>query len=112
MVVSVKFSEDGKAYNFLSDIELQEGDKVIVETERGIQLAVVSEINKKSTKKDIKNVIKKATKKDYDTYLSNQKKAKEALLEAKKIVENNNLDMTLIDASYSLDRNQLVFRFF
>ena len=112
MVVAVKFSEDGKAYNFLSDIELQEGDKVIVETERGVQLAVVSEINKKSTKKDIKNVIKKATKKDYDTYLSNQKKAKEALLEAKKIVENNNLDMTLIDASYSLDRKKLLFNFF
>ena len=112
MVVGVKFSEDGKAYNFNSDKDLEIGDKVIVETERGIQLAVVSDVDIKTTKKDIKNVIKKATKKDYDTYLSNQKAAKEALLEAKKIVENNNLDMTLIDASYSLDKKKLLFNFF
>ena len=43
---------------------------VLVETEKGIQLGVVSEINIDSDKlklnKELKKVLKKATKKDYD----------------------------------------------
>ena len=45
MIVGVKFSEDGKTYNFKSDIELEIDDKVVVETERGVQLAVVAAID-------------------------------------------------------------------
>ena len=112
MIVGVKFSEDGKVYNFKSDFELNVGDKVIVETERGIQLAIVSKINVQQPKIDTKDVIRLATDKDYDTYLKNLTLAKKTLNEARKLIEKNNLDMNLIDATYSLDKKKLLFNFF
>lgn len=112
MIVGVKFSEEGKSYNFNSEFDLNIDDKVIVETERGLQLGIVSDINVKKTNMDTKDVIRVATDKDYDTYLKNQSLAKKTLNEARKLIEKNNLDMSLIDATYSLDKKKLLFNFF
>ena len=59
----------------------------------------------------MKKVIKIASKKDFNKHLENIKDAKKALKECKKIVEKLNLDMQIIDANYTFNRDQLVFRF-
>ena len=113
MVIGVKFSDRGKIYNFNSEIDLIENQKVIVETEKGQQLGIVSKVdinNVKST--DLKNIIRVADDSDYNKYLNNLSEASETLSRARKIVEDLGLDMRIIDCTYSLDKKLLLLNFF
>lgn len=111
-VVGVKFKNDGIIYNFSSDISIKNGDKVIVETERGYQLGIVENENAKNAKlTKLKAVEALATESDYEKYLKNLADAQKALTETKKIIKNMNLNMNLIDASFSLDKKMLLFNF-
>ena len=115
-VVSIKFKKDGKGYYFDSkDFELKIDDYVLVETEKGIQFGTVSEINidfdSLKLKTGLKEVIKKATKKDYDIYLKNLKEANDVVLYTKKLVEDEDMQMRIVDASYTFDKKHLIINF-
>jgi len=115
-IVSVKFKEDGKPYYFDSnEIVVENGDYVLVETEKGIQLGIIFDVDIKldcfNGDKEFKPVVKKATKKDYNIYLSNLKAAKEVLDEVRLKVEEDGIPMRIIDASYTFDRKQLIVNF-
>ena len=63
--VNVEFKKGGKQYIFFdNDLELAEGDNVIVETERGQQFGSIASINTKSDNKDHSLVLKVATRQD------------------------------------------------
>ena len=114
-IVGISFNKKGRVYNFNADgFELKKDDKVIVETEKGLQYGiVVSEV--KEINDDfslpLKNVLRFATKKDTIEYEHNLKDAEAALNRAKGVVEELGLDMRLLDASYTFDRKQLLFNF-
>lgn len=114
-VVGIKFKQDGMVYNFSSELDLKPGDKVIVETERGSQLGFVENEDVKENKVNksikLKSVDSLASESDYDKYLKNIKDAKKALIDTRDEIQNLNLNMNLIDASYSLDRKVLLFNF-
>lgn len=115
-LIAVKFKTDGKSYYFDSnELELAKDEYVLVETEKGVQLGKVSEINidndRLKLNKELKKVIKKANKKDYDTYLKNLKDAEIVLLETRKKIEQKQIPMRLIDAMYTFDKKQLIFNF-
>lgn len=114
MLVGVKLSENGKTYYFdANDFLLKVGDKVIVETEKGLQLGEVSliidEIN--NTSLEYKKVIKIADKNDLKKHNNNLKDAKKAIVKCNSLIEQYGLDMKILDASYTFDREQLIFRF-
>lgn len=116
MIISVKFKIDGKAYYFQNEFEdIVKDDYVLVETEKGIQLGKVYEINidKDNIKinNELKKVVKKATKKDYDLYLKNLSEAATILVETRKKIEKDEIPMRLIDAMYTFDKKQLIFNF-
>lgn len=113
IIVGVKFKQGGKIYNFTSEQEYKIGDRVIVETERGTQLGQIETITKDNTKsnKNLKEIKSIATEEDYSKYLKNVKDAKKALLETKTLIKKMNLNMNLIDASYTFDRKILLFNF-
>ncbi len=113
-IISVKFKTDGKAYYFYSNnIDLKVGDYVLVETEKGIQFAIVNEIDivKQNLKMELKDVLRKSTKKDYDIYLKNLKDASIILEETKNKIIEDEIPMRLLDATYTFDRKQLIFNF-
>lgn len=115
-IVSVKLKKDGRAYYFYdNDILLNRDDYVIVNTEKGLQLGIVSdtnvEVDKDKIKIEIKKIEKKATKKDYDNYLKNLKDATIIFKETKKKIEEDNIPMKLLDAMYTFDKKQLIFNF-
>ena len=111
-VVGIKFKEDGTVYNFVSEIKLKVGDKVIVETERGIQLGQVATTNaEKANNKHLKSVERLATEDDYEAYLKNLKASDRALKETKEEINKMGINMNLIDATFSLDKKQLLFNF-
>ena len=111
-VVGVKFNDKGKKYYFESgDIELKENITVIVETEKGLQFGKVVSLDEDYNDENIKKVIRKSSKRDYLQHLNNLKDAKTALEKCREMVEKNGLNMIIIDANYTFDRNQLIFRF-
>lgn len=115
-IVGIAFNKKGKVYNFDAiDFDIHINDNVIVETEKGLQYGyVMSEIKElESTEFDmpLKPVIRIATKKDDTNYSKNIKDAENALIKAREIVEELDLDMRLLDASYTFDRKQLLFNF-
>ena len=115
-VVKISFNEGGKNYYFSPNgYKLRKNINVIVETDHGLQFGKVKEsnieINEEKLKSPLKKVIRIATKNDYKQHQKNIKDAKYALEKSKKIVENQNLSMNLIDATYTFDREKLIIRF-
>ena len=115
-VCGVKFNKKGRLYYFdKNGIDVLEEENVVVETERGLQLGIVAipskEIDEKNLVSPLKNVIRLATKHDLKQNSKNEKDSRSALERASYIVNELNLNMKLLDASYTLDRNQLLFNF-
>ena len=98
----------------LRAINVQKKSTVIVETEKGLQFGTVvkfisdSDINPNI---EYKKVIRLTTKNDYKRYLNNLKDADKAIIKCNELIEKYELDMRIIDACYTFDREQLIFRF-
>ena len=113
-IYGVSFKDNGKIYNFKSeDQTIPKDTTVIVETEKGEQFGKVVLITEKegSDCNNFKDILRISTKEDYDRHLKNLKDAKKALENAREFVSELNLVMTLIDASFTFDRKQLLFNF-
>lgn len=113
MVVGVKLNGKGKIYHFDSnDFRLNMGDKVIVETENGLQYGIVSTTLLDNKSNFVyKKVIRIATKNDLKKYESNLRDADKAIIKCNDLISKYGLEMKIIDANYTFDREQLIFRF-
>lgn len=115
-VISISFKENGRVYYFSpQDLELKKNIKVIVETERGIQYGTTTtniiKVKKENLNLPLKNVIRVATGEDEKINQKNIEDAKRAFDECKGLIEKHQLEMNLIDSSFTFDRNQLIFHF-
>lgn len=116
LVVGVRFKPAGKMYYFdNSNLDLQIGDAVIVETARGIERGVVA-INKRDVSEDqlvlpLKKVIRKATEEDEAAFQQNKAKEAEALEICREKVKAHALPMRLIDVEYTFDMGKIIFYF-
>lgn len=113
-VVGVFFKPNSKVYFFNSnDLEIRDGVSVVVQTIRGIQLGTVlsSNIKNKEVDDNLSNVIRMATSQDIKNFERNCRDADSALNKARKIAKKLNLNMSILDASFTLDRKQLLFNF-
>lgn len=115
-VIGISFKERGRIYYFLpKNLKLKKNITVVVETERGLQFGKVVtdiiQIDEKKFKAPLKPIVRIASKKDYENHRKNIKDANIALKKCKSLVNKYNLDMQIIDAEYTLDRDQLVFHF-
>ena len=115
MIVGIKLGDNGKTYFFNSNgFNLNVSDNVIVETEKGLQFGIVTELSiDESQNKNLeyKNVIRIANKNDIKKHNSNLKDAEKAIIKCSELIDKYELDMRIIDASYTFDREQLIFRF-
>ena len=115
-VVGISFKENGHVYYFSpNNLVLSENTHVIVKTEHGIQYAYVKKSNFKLNDNQLatplKSIMRIADREDLKKHTKNIKDAKLALNEARKISENLNMKIYLIDSMYTLDRDKLLFRF-
>lgn len=115
-VVGVVFKKYGKKYYFdCHNLKLKKNITVIVETERGLQFGtVVTDIIKMEKNKihfPLKKVIRISTKKDYTDHLNNIKDEKKAFEKCNELIKKYNLDMKLVEVSYTFERTQLFFTF-
>ena len=116
-IASVFLGNKNKKYDFLldDDLEVSEDDYVIVETEKGKECGRLSgnfrEIDENKIPSDICHIISVATSSEIRKNEKNIADAKRALQKCRELVEKYDLNMYIIDATYTLDRNQLFFRF-
>lgn len=115
-ICGIKFKDTGKTYYFkYEDLKLSKNLTVVVDTEKGEQFAKVVDPDINEIKNididNMKSVLRVSSKNDYNTYMKNLKDAKEALEFAKKLIIEQNIDMRILDASFTLDRKQLTFNF-
>lgn len=115
-VTGVRFKKSGKIYFFdPSNIELENGMNVIVDTAMGEEYGEVAinykEINDDEVTEPLKKIIRVVT--DKDKKMLSENKAKEP--EARKIfeekVQKHNLKMKLVDVEYKFDGSKVIFYF-
>lgn len=116
-VVGVNFKKNEKLYYFSCDEikNITVNVEVIVDTERGEQFGIVSTsprlIDESDLGMPLKKIIRISTDADKRRNQKNIKDANNALLEARKLAVQLKLPMRIIDASFTFDRNQLLFQF-
>ncbi|MBQ3755010.1 MAG: stage 0 sporulation family protein [Clostridia bacterium] len=116
IIVGIKFRSTNKIYYFdPKNIEFAEGDGVIVETARGLEYATVSIANKDVDESEIvqplKPVVRKATDDDLKKVKRNLEDKEHALVVTREKVAEAGLNMKLVDAEYTFDRQKLIFYF-
>lgn len=111
-IYGVSFRSNGKVYYFDGhDLDINNGISVIVETEKGLQYGKVAYKVENKAFDDLKDVLRITDNKDEEIYLNNLKDADRALNNARKIAKELDLEMNIIDASYTFDKRQLLFNF-
>ena len=115
-IIGVRFKTVGKVYYFDPvGISLDLGQKVIVETARGIECGEVVIKNRNVTENEIvaplKPVMRIATEQDIKTIKINKSKEKEAFNICQAKIEKHKLVMKLVDVEYTFDNNKILFYF-
>ena len=115
-VVGVRFKRAGKLYYFdPSDIEIELGDYVVVDTSRGLELGQVviapTQVVAGEVTKPLKPVVRKATDEDMENASKLREREDEALAECARLVTKLELPMKLISAEYNLEGGRLTIFF-
>ena len=115
-IVGVQFKEKGKIYTFdASDIVLQKGEKVIVNTEDGMAVgSVATKVRLSSDDKlppNLKRVIRKATKEDAKVEEDNGGLEREAFEFCCDKIAERTLPMKLVDVECLFDKSKIIFYF-
>ena len=115
-IVGVSFREAGKVYYFAPEkFKLTAGQRVIVETARGVEMGTVKVGNKMVPKSEIvsplKPITRPATPEDLEKDEKNHKAEADAAVICKKKIAAHGLEMSLVDVEYTFDNAKLIFYF-
>ena len=115
-VVNCRFREAGKVYRYRCDnFNLAIGDKVMVNTNLGIDMAHVIEApyvvpdEKEGT--GLESIIRKATPQEEKIYEEKLVKEQEAFVKCQEFIDELGLEMNLCDTVYSFDGKKVIFYF-
>jgi cell fate regulator YaaT (PSP1 superfamily) len=114
--VGVRFRRAGKIYYFdPGNLELKQGQDLIVETSRGLEFGEVVLENREVSEDEIvaplRVVRRVANDEDYKQLAENRQKEKEAIQTCQEKIEKHNLQMKLVDVEYTFDHNKIIFYF-
>ncbi len=114
--IKVQFKKVGKKYFFSpANFAIKDGDYVVVETVRGIELGKVVggifEVEQKDLIAELKNVIRIASTKDKEDFKRNCDAISSVKDRCKKLINKNKLEMKLLNCEYTLDRGKLIIYF-
>ncbi|MDR2088681.1 MAG: stage 0 sporulation family protein [Clostridiales Family XIII bacterium] len=115
-IIGVCFKQTGKTYHFdPGNLELKCGDRVIVETARGLEFGFVRGCTREIPSGDVvaplKKVLRAATEKDILRHDDNLKKKERAMSQCQEKIKKHKLDMKLIDVEYTFDNTKIIFYF-
>jgi len=116
-IVGVIFNEEDKIeYFYVDNLNLNKNVTVIVrngELERfGKVVTSIHPIDPTNLNKELGQVVRISTKKDYNQHKNNLNQAAIALKKCRQLVNKYELDMNVIDATYTFNQEQLLFTFY
>lgn len=125
IVVGVRFKRACKIYDFdVNNLELKAGDRVIVETEKGMSMGWVARgpLEKSAPERSkqggeaglvqpFKKVIRKAAESDMERLEFNKEREDEAAVICNREIDKYGLDMKLINTEYLFDSSKVIFSF-
>ena len=112
--VSVRFETTNKVYTFsTTDPTIKANDAVVVETQRGLEYAIVANdpFDKPNVDMEIKPIIRKANQEDLEHFEMNKADSEEAKKICQEESDRLNLNMNVISAEYTLDRAKVTFTY-
>ena len=115
-IIGVRFKRLGKIYFFDPKwLEVKKGDKVIVDTAQGEEIAEVAVPNRiiddEKVVEPLKKVLRLASPRDLKHAEECRKKEEEAFATCNKKIKEHKLDMTLTDVEYKFDNSKILFYF-
>ena len=115
-VIGVRFKNVGKIYYFDPiGLTFESGQKVIVETARGVECGQVvlanREVSDETVVSPLKPVMRLATERDLAVIEENRQKEKEAFTICQEKIAKHKLVMKLVDVEYTFDNNKILFYF-
>jgi cell fate regulator YaaT (PSP1 superfamily) len=115
-VVDVSFRNAGKSYFFSPNgLSLSVGERVIVETSRGLEIGAVvlsnHKIDSNKISTPLRKILRKATLQDIEKAEKNRRAELDAAVICRQKIENHKLEMRLVDAEYTFDNSKLLFYF-
>ncbi len=115
-VVGVKFNHSSKLYYFNpEDKDYKKGDKVIVETSRGVEYGVIlsgpKEVSDNELIMPLKPILRFATKKDIERVKQHEDKIPWVIETTQKEIVKHNLDMKIVDAEFPFDDSKVIIYF-
>ena len=115
-VVSIKFKNRGKCYFFdPNGLDVKTGDKVIVETSKGLEIADCSRgnhpVEDNTVVQPLRPVVRIATGDDLRVAEINKQREKEAFQICQKKIAEHGLDMKLVDVECNFEGNKTMFFF-
>ena len=115
-VISIKFKNRGKCYFFApNDLQIKSGEKVIVETAKGLEIADCVHGNHMvmdtAVVQPLRPVIRVATADDLRIAELNKRREQEAMEICQQKVAEHGLDMKLVDVECNFEGNKTTFFF-
>jgi len=115
-VVGVRFRNRGKLYSFeTAGCDVVQGDQVIVDTEMGLALGMVStqpcRIDGIRIHTALRPVVRKATEQDLSVAAKSGELEKKAFTFCCEKIEKHDLSMKLVDVEYLFDQSKVIFYF-
>ncbi len=111
--VKVRFKGNAKAYTFKSDIDLEIKDRVVTNTQYGLEIGEVVGLDMKCDEnldeEEVKMIERLASDDDLRKQKENEKDAQKALYVCQDEADALDLKMRVIKAEYTLDRQKITF---
>lgn len=115
-VIGVRFKSVGKVYYFdPAGVKVKNGERVIVETARGVEMGTVAlenfTVSGENITQPLKKVIRVASAEDSEKAEANKKKEAEAFRICSEKIKDHKLEMKLIEVEYAFDGSKILFYF-
>lgn len=110
-MIGVKFAQSGKVFNTNSDLELEINDIVVVDTIRGLELAIVSKVSSDEVTDEIKAVVRRATDADIKKMDELKKQAPHIQKLTNELIAKYKLEMKLVDVNFTLDGTKVIINY-
>jgi len=116
IIIGVRFREVGRVYYFdPGETQVKKGERVIVETARGIECGEVvqenTDVPEEQIKRPLKTMIRKATEADLENVAGKAAKEAEAFAVCEEKILKHELDMKLVSVEHTFDGGKLIFHF-
>lgn len=117
-VISVRFRTSTKPYFFApvgDDSDYKKGTVVVVETQRGIEYATVSEppheVDESDIVKPLGTVTRIATEEELEAVRRDNEKKPEIIAKARELISKAKLDMKIVDCDFTVDHSKIILYF-